>query len=141
MHVSCTSDNTVSTAKPCASRLCGLFRGDYLGPFRWTPEANLFGWTSLLGGLPGGTDVSPYAAAARAENVEGLPPTFIACGALDLFLLENMDYARRLILAGVPTELHIYPGAPHGFHLIESAQVTRAYVQDSISALKRAVGS
>lgn len=112
----------------------------YLGQFVWTQENNLFGWTSLLGGPPGGEDVSPYAAAARAENVAGLPPTFIACGALDLFLPENMDYARRLMLAGVPTELHIYPGAPHGFYVIETAQTTRAYLRDSMSALKRAVG-
>ena len=112
----------------------------YLGQFVWTQENNLFGWTSLLGRPPGGTDVSPYAAAARADNVKGLPPTFIACGALDLFLIENMDYARRLMLAGVPTELHVYPGAPHGFYLIETAQVTGAFVRDSMSALKRAVG-
>ncbi|RQS06299.1 alpha/beta hydrolase [Burkholderia sp. Bp8998] len=112
----------------------------YQGQFVWRPENNLFGWTSLLGGPPGATAVSPYAAAARADNVEGLPPTFIACGALDLFLAENMDYARRLMLAGVPTEFHVYPGAPHGFYLIETARVTRAYIRDSMSALERAVG-
>ena len=112
----------------------------YLGQFVWTQANNFFGWTSLLGGPPGSADVSAYAAAARADNVEGLPPTFIACGAIDLFLLENMEYARRLMLAGVPTELHIYPGAPHAFDLIDTAQVAQAYVRDSMSALKRAVG-
>jgi acetyl esterase/lipase len=111
----------------------------YLGQFVWTQANNFFGWTSLLGGPPGGADVSAYAAAARADNVEGLPPTFIACGAIDLFLLENMDYARRLMLAGVPTELHIYPGAPHAFDLVDTAQVARTYIRDSMSALKRAV--
>ncbi|WP_413183534.1 alpha/beta hydrolase [Paraburkholderia sacchari] len=115
-------------------------RSPYLGQFVWTQANNFFGWTSLLGGPPGGADVSAYAAAARADNVEGLPPTFIACGAIDLFLLENMDYARRLMLAGVPTELHIYPGAPHAFDLVDTAQVARAYSRDSMSALKRAVG-
>ncbi|MEZ0191785.1 hypothetical protein AB9X41_21535, partial [Ralstonia solanacearum] len=30
MHVSCNSDNTVSVAKPCVSRLRGLFRADYV---------------------------------------------------------------------------------------------------------------
>jgi acetyl esterase/lipase len=112
----------------------------YLGQFVWTHEANLFGWTALLGQAPGGPDVSPYAAPARAEDLCGLPPTFIVCGALDLFLEEDLDYARRLIRAGVPTELHVYPGAPHGFMLVESAEVSRTFARDSMAALGRALG-
>ena len=111
----------------------------HLGQFIWTREANVFGWTSLLGTAPGGPDVSPYAAAARADSLAGLPATYMICGALDLFLEENMDYARRLIRAGVPTELHIYPGAPHGFMFVETAQVTRTFARDSMTALKRAL--
>jgi len=111
----------------------------YLGEFVWTPAANVFGWTSLLGAAPGGLEVSPYAAPARADNLAGLPPTFIICGALDLFLAEDMDYARRLILAGVPTELHIYPGAPHGFMLVETADISRAFARDSMTAFKKAL--
>jgi acetyl esterase/lipase len=111
----------------------------FLGQFVWTPEANLFGWTALLGHAPGGADVSPYAAPARAESLAGLPPTYIVCGALDLFLEEDLEYARRLIRAGVPTELHIYPGAPHGFMLVEDADVTRVFARDSMAALGRAL--
>jgi acetyl esterase/lipase len=111
----------------------------YLGQFVWTTEANRFGWTSLLGQAPGGPDVSPYAAAARAESLAGLPPTYMICGALDLFLEEDMEYARRLIRAGVATELHIYPGAPHGFMFAPEASVTKTYVRDSMAALKRAL--
>jgi acetyl esterase/lipase len=79
-------DRTVTSADP----------HPYTGEFIWTAEANRFGWKSLLGQDPGGPDVSPYAAAARAEHMEGLPPTFISVGALDLFLEEDMEYARRL---------------------------------------------
>jgi acetyl esterase/lipase len=111
----------------------------YVGQFVWTPEANLFGWTSLLGHAPGGPDVSPYAAAARATDLDGLPATYMICGALDLFLEENMDYARRLIRAGVPTELHIYPGAPHGFMFVVDAEVTKTFARDSMAAMKRAL--
>lgn len=110
----------------------------YTGEFIWTPQANRFGWTSLLGQEPGGADVSPYAAAARAEHLEGLPATFINVGALDLFLEEDMEYARRLMRAGVPTELHVYPGAYHGFRMAADAQVTLAAERDQLSALKRA---
>jgi triacylglycerol lipase len=50
---------------------------------------------SLLGQKPGSAGVSPYAAAARAADVSGLPPTFISVGGFDLFLEENMTYADR----------------------------------------------
>jgi acetyl esterase/lipase len=110
----------------------------YTGEFIWTREANRFGWTSLLGQEPGGPDVSPYAAAARAETLEGLPATFINVGALDLFLEEDLEYARRLIRAGVPTELHVYPGAYHGFRMVTDAQVTQTAQRDQLNALKRA---
>ena len=35
-----------------------------------------------------------------------------------MFHDEDIDYALRLLAAGVPTELHVYPGAPHGFEMI-----------------------
>lgn len=111
----------------------------YTGEFIWTPQANHFGWSSLLGQEPGGPDISPYAAAARAKQLENLPATFISVGALDLFLEEDMEYARRLTRAGVPTELHVYPGAYHGFRMTANAQVTQAAWQDQVSALKRAL--
>ncbi len=110
------------------------------GEFIWTRESNRFGWSALLGAPPGGPDISPYAAAARAESLKGLPPTFIATGALDLFTEENLDYARRLMADGVPTELHVYPGAPHAFMAVEAADVTRAYARDAMAALGRALG-
>lgn len=112
----------------------------YTGEFIWTREANRWGWTSLLGQEPGLPDVSPYAAAARAEHLEGLPPTFISAGALDLFLEEDLEYARRLTRAGVPTEFHLYPGVYHGFRMVADAQVTQTSTRDQLAALKRALG-
>ncbi len=112
----------------------------YTGEFIWTREANRFGWTSLLGQEPGLPDVSPYAAAARAEHLEGLPSTFISAGALDLFLEEDLEYARRLTRAGVPTEFHLYPEAYHGFRMVADAQVTQTATRDQLAALQRALG-
>ncbi len=80
----------------------------------WPPAANRFGWDCYLGELRGDA-VPAYAAAARAQNLAGLPPTFINVGALDGFADEDIEYANRLRHAGVPVELHVYPGAPHGF--------------------------
>jgi acetyl esterase/lipase len=113
----------------------------FTGEFTWTPTNNLFGWTALLGRAPGGEGVSPYAAPARAESLAGLPPTYISTGALDLFLEEDMEYARRLMRAGVPTELHVYPGAYHGFSRAADARVAKAYARDYVQALQRAFES
>jgi acetyl esterase/lipase len=87
----------------------------YCGEFVWTAASNRFGWQSLLGVEPGTAAVPPDAAPARVADLTGLPPAFIAIGALDLFLEENLEYARRLVRAGVPAELHVIPGAFHGF--------------------------
>ena len=111
----------------------------YAGEFLWTAASNRYGWRSLLDGPPGGDGVSPYAAAARAQDLAGLPPTFIAVGALDLFVEENIEYARRLIRAGVPTELHVYPGAFHGYLLAPQARVTLQADHDASTALRNAL--
>lgn len=111
----------------------------HTGEFIWTAGSNRFGWSALLGQEPGGADVSPYAAAARATNLSGLPPTYLMTGALDLFLEEDMDYARRLIRAGVPTELHVFAGAFHGFNVYPAADVTRRAQAAQVDALRRAL--
>jgi acetyl esterase/lipase len=111
----------------------------WVGEYIWTPHNNHFGWSCLLGVEPGSEGVSPYAAAARAESLEGLPPAFIMTGALDLFLEEDLEYARRLMRAGVPVELHVYPGGFHAFDLLPGAAVSEQARRDTIAALKRAL--
>jgi acetyl esterase/lipase len=111
----------------------------YTGEFVWTHQNNAFGWQALLGVPPGGDGVSPYAAAARATDLSKLPPTYISTATLDLFLEENLDYARRLTRAGVPVELHVYPGAYHGFDFFAQAPVSLAARRTSVEALRRAL--
>jgi acetyl esterase/lipase len=81
----------------------------------WPPEDNAFGWRSYLGREPGHDGVSFYAAPARCDDLSGLPPTWIGVGSADLFHDEDVDYARRLRDAGVPTHLDVIAGAFHGF--------------------------
>jgi len=108
----------------------------------WTRENNLIGWRSYLGGEPGGSGISCYAAAFRAESLAGLPPAYITVGDLDLFAREDIDYASRLIEAGVPTELHVYPGGCHAFDmLVPGADVSKRFTKDIHRALKRALHS
>lgn len=80
----------------------------------WPPSSNKFGWASYLGDLAG-KDPPAYAAPARATDLTGLPPALIFVGTLDGFHDEDVVYAQRLNHAGVHAELHVYPGAPHGF--------------------------
>jgi acetyl esterase/lipase len=81
----------------------------------WGPSANQFGWRSYLSGLSPDDAIPGYAVPARASELAGLPPTFITVGNLDGLLDEDIDYARRLIAAGVPTDLHVFADAPHAF--------------------------
>lgn len=125
-------DRTGSTADP----------HPYCGEFIWTPASNRFGWQSLLGVEPGGPDVPAGAVPARVADLSRLPPALIMVGALDLFLEESMEYARRLTRAGVPTELHVIPGAFHAFQAAgDDAPQVREYQRWCYGALARAWGS
>jgi acetyl esterase/lipase len=100
-----------------------------LVPFAaWTYDSNRIGWTALLGAATGGDDVPSYAAPAREQDLARVAPAYVEVGELDIFRDEDIDYARRLGAAGVSVELHVHPGAPHGFDRIapESALVRRA---------------
>ena len=81
----------------------------------WTPAGNEFGWRAYLGDLYGTDGIPATAAPARATDLSGLPPAQITVGTADGFCDEDIAYAAALNHAGVPTELHVYPGAPHGF--------------------------
>ncbi len=80
------------------------------GLYVWGGGSNEFGWRSYLGQLYGSDDVPPYAAAARATDLAGLPPTCVIVGSIDGFRDEDIDYAQRLNQAGVPCELHVIAG-------------------------------
>ncbi|KIM93626.1 hypothetical protein OIDMADRAFT_46068 [Oidiodendron maius Zn] len=84
----------------------------------WKIVDNITGWSALLGDMAGKDGVSPYAAPARVENTEGLPPTYIDVGELDIFRDEDIKYAGRIAAANISTEFHLYPGLPHCFDLL-----------------------
>ena len=108
----------------------------------WTPGSNRFGWTSYLGHEPGLPEASEYAAPARRLDLSGLPPAWVGVGTLDLFHDEDLEYARRLNAAGVPAEVHIVPGAFHGFDaLFRTKPVARAFWREQARALEAALFS
>lgn len=111
----------------------------YTGEFIWDRQSNHFGWSSWLGRPAGSANVPHLAAPARASDLSGLPPTMIATGALDLFVDENIEFTKRLIRAGVPTELYVAAGAFHGFEVLApDAEVSRAFMEHCETSLRRA---
>jgi acetyl esterase len=113
---------------------------DYVDTPLWNRPNAIYSWTAYLGGEPGGEDISPYAAPARATDLSGLPPAFVTTCQYDPLRDEGIEYARRLAHAGVPTELHQYPATFHGSSLIESAAITRRMFADEVEALRRGLG-
>ncbi|MBC7277908.1 alpha/beta hydrolase [Nocardioides sp.] len=106
----------------------------------WDRNANLFGWTALLGDRRGGPDVSPYAAPARAQDLAGLPRTYIDTGSAETFRDETLTYARRLSEAGVSVDLHMWGGGFHGFDMMAAdAAVSRASIATRDEFVRRAL--
>ena len=107
------------------------------GEFVWTREANQIGWKALQGDYRVDDERQGWFSPALADDLSGLPATYIATGALDLFLDENLDYARRLIQYGTRVDLDVYAGAPHGFQLAAGTDVAMRADVDLRAALQR----
>ncbi len=107
------------------------------GEFMWTRERNLFGWEALRGDYLANDDRKGWFSPALAEDLSGLPQTWIGTGTLDLFFDENLDFARRLASSGVPCELHSWAGGIHGFNMVPGARIAAAFAGAYADALDR----
>ncbi|MGW2633638.1 alpha/beta hydrolase [Streptomyces chattanoogensis] len=81
----------------------------------WDRTSNATAWQALLGDRYGAADLPPYAAPARATDLSGLPPAYIEVGSAETFRDEDVAYASAIWQAGGQAELHVWPGACHGF--------------------------
>ncbi|GGV20687.1 esterase [Streptomyces filipinensis] len=104
----------------------------------WDRTANETAWTALLGDRRGGPDVPPYAAPARAGDLSGLPPAYLDAGSAETFRDEVVAYASRIWQCGGEAELHVWPGAFHGFDaLAPQAALSRAARAARLAWLRR----
>jgi acetyl esterase/lipase len=118
----------------------------------WTEKKNDIGWGAYLWGGSGDHhdpnvrgsrdgDVPEYdqfAVPSRADDLRGLPSTYIDVGGLDLFRGECMEFADRLARAHVEVEFHLYPGVPHAWEWVSlKAPVTLRAMQNRLRALAR----
>ncbi|HXW35071.1 MAG TPA: alpha/beta hydrolase [Acidimicrobiales bacterium] len=105
----------------------------------WTRGASEMMWDQYLGGdsqKPG--QVPEGAAPSRATNLAGLPPAYVMTCELDPLRDEGIEYARRLLEGGVPTELHQYASTFHGFDtLAPDAAISVRAVTEQVDALRR----
>ena len=114
---------------------------EILHPTVWNRDVSLKAWRMYLGEEFGGDSVSPYGAAARATDFSDLPPAYVTVGVMDLFRDEDIDYAKRLMAAGIPTELLVMPGMYHGGELImPEPQISQRMIMGYRDALQRAIG-
>jgi len=103
----------------------------------WDREGSIEAWGWYLG------DSAPdaYAAPARAEDLSGLPPTYIDVGDLDLFRDEDILFAQRLSAAGVPVEFHLWTGAYHASEgFAPHAKLSKAIWATRYAAIRRLAG-
>ncbi|MCX2931875.1 alpha/beta hydrolase [Mycobacterium sp. CVI_P3] len=102
----------------------------------WNATSNRFGWQSYLGGAD-----PEVAVPARRTDLAGLPPAWLGVGTLDLFHDEDLDYADRLRAAGVPCDVHVVPGAFHGFDgIAPKADISNAFFYSQCESLRQSFG-
>jgi acetyl esterase/lipase len=109
----------------------------------WTRAVGQVSWRHYLGALtPGADDVPVLAAPGRAspDELRGLPPAYVAVMELDPLADEGLAYAAALSEAGVPVEVHRFPGAFHAaFSSAPGASVSRRYLAEETAVLARAL--
>lgn len=99
------------------------------------PAAELM-WRHYLAGAEPAAGAVP----ARAADLSGLAPAFISCSELDPLRDEAVDYALRLMWAGVPTDLHVFAGTCHGFDsLVPDWEISTQLFELQGTAVRRAL--
>lgn len=93
-------------------------------------------WQHYCAGGPPPAEAVP----ACSDELDSLPRTLITCSELDPLRDEAVDYALRLMWAGVTTELHVFPGTCHGFDsLVPEWEMSSQLFDIQAAALRRAL--
>jgi acetyl esterase/lipase len=108
----------------------------------WNRPAAIQSWDYYLGDQyqRGSDDVPAYAAPARATDLEDLPPAYVSTMEFDPLRDEGVQYALKLMQAGVATELHAFPGTWHGSSMFAATQVHQRESTEMFAVLRRGLG-
>jgi acetyl esterase/lipase len=108
--------------------------------FTDTPLWNLpnaqWSWRHYLGPDHAG-EVSPYASPSIAKDLSGLPSAYVSTMEFDPLRDEGIEYAMRLLQAGVSVELHSYSGTFHGSSLAPDADASKRNAREVMDVLRR----
>lgn len=105
-------------------------------PVTWSYDDNFTAWRAALGAQAAATDVSPLAAPARLTDHAELAAAYLEVGDIDILCAETVAYASALAAAKVPIELHVHPGAPHGWdRLAPGAELTKRTLPQRLHAI------
>ena len=109
-----------------------IYKNPYTGEFMVTKEDLRLCWEKMFAGQTVSDDQMIYCSpsVATVDQVKGLPDTYIIVGTLDAFVNEDVDYANKLIQAGVPTELFVENGVPHAYDLVADDTEQKARFND-----------
>ncbi|UZG60184.1 alpha/beta hydrolase [Rhodococcus opacus] len=102
----------------------------------WNSRNALLSWQHYLAGHT----PDEYTTPSRRTDLSGLPPTYLTVNELDPLRDQGIDYARRLLAAGVHLELHCWPGAFHGFRMFDTDLTRRTRATD-LAAIRRLMGT
>ena len=104
----------------------------------WNRPNAVWSWKHYLGpDHAPGDPVSPYAAPARAEDLRGLPATYISTMQYDPLRDEGLRYGMRLMEAGVTVEMHSYAGTFHGSAMVTEAEPSRRNLAEVVTILRQ----
>lgn len=102
--------------------------------FKFRASDAILAWDAYLG-KGGRENITENVVPARVEDLSNLPPAYIEVGTLDLFLEEDVKYAQRLIEEHVETELHVWPGLPHGWEVAQNISWFGRAMESRLSAI------
>ncbi|MGG7100143.1 alpha/beta hydrolase [Rhodococcus sp. 24CO] len=125
-------------------RLATVSMTNFVDTPMWNRPNAIVSWQYYLGESYSGSedpDVSIYAAPSRATDLTGLPPAYVATMELDPLRDEGIEYALRLLHAGVSVELHSFPGTFHGSGLIGAAEISKRAAAEALTVLGRRLHS
>lgn len=109
----------------------------------WSGVSNCMAWDCIIGEDRGTDKVTPYQSPSRATDLSNLPLTYIDVAECEVFRDPAVLFAMNMWRCGSTCELHVWPGAWHGFDMLENPNMP--LVQAAIAAkstwLKRMMGS
>jgi acetyl esterase/lipase len=86
----------------------------------------------LKTGKPSLKDTKLNPGNATSQEVKGMPPTVFGIAGLDPLRDEGLLYAKKLAEAGVPTDIRLFKGVPHGHRRFGKALKASQHWDDAV---------